>query len=107
LAWDNQKGENYPYQTEFSYRINKWSKGKWFAFNIAMGVFLGLVMAAMLYLMGDAFLSDMARTVVGALIGVWCTGFIEKISERTTRLSQLTMIIVFVLCTVAYSISIA
>jgi len=105
LAWDNQKGDNYPYQTEFSYRINQWSRAKWFTFNIILGVALGLIMAAMLYLMGDLFLSDMARTVVGGLIGIWCTGFIEKISERTTRLSQLIMVIVFALCTVVYSIS--
>ena len=105
MAWDNQKGDNYPYQTEFSYRVNRWSKGKWFAFNTLLGVALGVIMAAMLYVMGDYFLSDMGRTLVGALIGIWCTGFIEKISERTTRLSQLIMIITFVICTVIYSIS--
>ena len=107
MAWDNQKDDNYPYQTEFSYRMNQWSKGKWFTFNIIFGVVLGLIMGAMLYLMGDYFLSDMGRTLVGALLGIWCTGFVEKTAERTTRLAQLAMIITFVLCTVAYSISIA
>jgi len=105
LVWDDPKGDDYPYQTEFSYRMNHVSRRTWFTYNIIGGALLGVIMAVLLYLAGDFFLSDMARTVVAALIGIWCTGFVEKTAERTTRVAQLAMVVSFVICTVIYSVS--
>lgn len=104
MKLDDQKGEDYAYQTEFSYRMNHLSRERWFAYNIAGGVVLGAVMALLVFVMTDRFLSDPARMVIAVFIGVWPTKQLEKMAERSTRVAILAIAATFFVGIVLYSI---
>ncbi len=101
---DDQKGEDYPYQTEFSYQMNHLPRKVWFAYNIAGGVLLGTVMALLLFVMTDRWLSDPARLVIAIILGIWPTKTIEKMAERTTKVAILSLSATFLIGIILYSI---
>lgn len=104
MILDDQKGEDYAYQTEFSYRMNHLPRSRWFACNIALGVGLGAIMAILLFVMSDRWLSDPARMVIAIFIGVWPTKQLEKMAERSTRVGILASAAAFAVGVLLYAI---
>ncbi len=105
MVLDNQKPEQYPYQTEFSYRANRLSRKVWYLYNIVGGLVLGLIMGAIMFLVSDYYFSDPARMLIAIVIGVWPIAFTEKRAERTTRVAQIAMALTFGACILAYAAS--
>ena len=104
MILDDQKGEDYAYQTEFSYRMNHLPRSRWLAYNIALGVGLGAIMAILLFVMSDRWLSDPARMVIAIFIGIWPTKQLEKMAERSTRVGILTIAATFAVGVLLYAI---
>ncbi len=104
MVLDDQKGENYAYQTEFSYRMNQLSRRRWFARNIALGLVLGTLMALILFVMTDKYLSDPARMVVAVVLGIWPTKQLETMAERSTKVAILAMAAAFAVGIVLYAV---
>ena len=95
VVWDDQKIGDYPFQTEYSYRMNQLSRKRWLTYNVIGGCILGALMAWMVFVVSDHYFSDPARMMIAVLIGVWPTKFMEKRAERTTKAAQAAMAAVF------------
>ena len=91
VVWDDQKIGDYPFQTEYSYRMNQLSRKRWLTYNVIGGCILGALMAWMVFVVSDHYFSDPARMMIAVLIGVWPTKFMEKRAERTTKAAQAAM----------------
>lgn len=105
MVWDDRKTGDYAFQTDFSYRMNQLSRRSWLVRNAAAGAALGLVMAAIVYLVPSYYFSDPTRMVFALFVGVWPVKFVEKTAERTTKMATAAMAAAFALGTVAYSLS--
>ena len=81
VVWDDQKIGDYPFQTEYSYRMNQLSRKRWLTYNVIGGCILGALMAWMVFVVSDHYFSDPARMMIAVLIGVWPTKFMEKRAE--------------------------
>ena len=95
VVWDDQKIGDYPFQTEYSYRMNQLSRKRWLTYNVIGGCILGALMAWMVFVVSDHYFSDPARMMIAVLIGVWPTKFMEKRAVRTTKAAQAAMAAVF------------
>lgn len=94
VVWDDQKLEDYAYQTEFGYNMNQVSKKNWMMGNIMGGIVLGSLMAWILFAIPDTVFSDPARMVLGILVA-GITRFMENRAERSTKIAQAAMVITF------------
>lgn len=106
IIWDDQKPEDYPFQTDFSYRANQLTKKRWFTYNIAGGTIIGLIMALIVFLMPSTYLTELTRCLIAGVIGVWPLKFMEIRSERSTKVGTAAMAVVFGVGILAYAISI-
>lgn len=95
MIWDDQKTEDYPFQTDFSYKANMLPKKTWFAYNIVGGAIIGVIMAILVFGMTDRYLTDISRCLIAGVIGIWPIKFMEMRSERTTKMATCAMAVVF------------
>lgn len=101
IVWDDQKLEDYAYQSDFSYSANHMSKRSWKIRNILGGFLLGSLMAGVLFLIPNTVFSDPARMFIGVLIA-GITEFVEKRSERSTKIAQASLVVTFIIYTLIY-----
>ena len=108
MVWDDQKTEEYPYQTDFSYKANQIPREKWFLYNGIGGAILGLIMALIVFLppviIKEPYLTDLTRCLLAGVIGAWPLKVMETRSERTLQVAKLSMAIVFTIGIVAFAI---
>ncbi len=95
IVWDDQKLEDYAYQSEFGYNMNQLTKKNWMIGNIFGGIVLGALMAWVLFAIPDTVFSDPTRMVLGILIA-GITRFMENRAERSTKMAQAAMVLTFV-----------
>lgn len=95
IVWDDQKLEDYAYQSEFGYNMNQVSKRNWMMGNILGGIVLGALMAWVLFTIPNTVFSDPTRMVLGVLIA-GITRFIENRAERSTKIAQAAMVLTFI-----------
>ena len=104
MVWDDQKVGDYPFQTEFSYRMNQMDKSRWYAYNAVGGTILGILMAILVFLVPESIFSDPTRLVLALFIGAWPIRTMEKSAERTTKVAQAAMAVTFGLATLSYAV---
>ena len=95
IVWDDQKLEDYAYQSEFGYNMNQLTKRNWMIGNILGGIVLGALMAWVLFAIPDTVFSEPTRMVLGILIA-GITRFMENRAERSTKMAQAAMVLTFV-----------
>ncbi len=95
IVWDDQKLEDYAYQSEFGYNMNQLTKRNWMIGNILGGIVLGALTAWILFAIPDTVFSDPTRMVLGVLIA-GITRFMENRAERSTKIAQAAMVLTFV-----------
>lgn len=95
IVWDDQKLEDYAYQSEFGYNMNQLTKRNWMIGNILGGIVLGALMAWILFAIPYTVFSDPTRMVLGILVA-GITRFMENRAERSTKIAQAAMVLTFV-----------
>lgn len=105
MIWDDRKTGDYPFQTEFSYRANQISTGRWLAGNLLVGALLGIFMALVLFAVPDTVLSDIARLMIALAAGCGITRYLEQRAERTTRAAQAAMAATFAVGTLIFALT--
>ena len=95
IVWDDQKLEDYAYQSEFGYNMNQLTKRNWMIGNILGGIVLGALMAWILFAIPDTVFSDPTRMVLGILVA-GITRFMENRAERSKKIAQAVMVLTFV-----------
>ena len=95
IVWDDQKLEDYAYQSEFGYNMNQLTKRNWMIGNILGVIVLGALMAWILFAIPDTVFSDPTRMVLGILVA-GITRFMENRAERSTKIAQAAMVLTFV-----------
>jgi len=105
MVWDDRKVGDYAFQTEFSWRMNQLSRRRWLTYNAIGGAALGVVMAAIVYLVPSYYFSDPTRMVFALFVGAWPTKFVEKTAERTTKAAVAAMAVAFAAGTGLYALS--